>query len=117
MERMRRQSQPVRQPDRAIEAHAPRSVLTGNEPEFENLDQQPAGITVISGASIQSLPLEGLSIARARALAGAILHIDPQATILVNGQPANEDYSLMTGDALEFVHHAGEKGSGDETPP
>jgi sulfur carrier protein ThiS len=30
---------------------------------------------------------------------------------LVNGEPVHADYRLASGDTLELVHHAGEKGA------
>jgi hypothetical protein len=65
---------------------------------------------VISGASLQALPLAGLSVSQARDLAGTILNIDPQCPVLVNGRRASAGYRLAGGDTLEFVHRAGEKG-------
>jgi hypothetical protein len=79
---------------------------------------QPAGleepregsVQVISGASVQSLPLAGLAVAQARQLATTILNVDPRSPALVNGVPVEPEYRLANGDQLEFVHHAGEKG-------
>jgi hypothetical protein len=67
---------------------------------------------VIYGASVQALPLAGLMLAQARDVAQAILRVDPRAQALVNGTPAEDDRVIAAGDTLEFVHHAGEKGSG-----
>lgn len=73
---------------------------------------QGANVQVISGASVQSLPLSGLRVERAREALGHILQIDPRAPVLVNGRPARSWHRLAGGDTLEFVHHAGEKGGG-----
>jgi hypothetical protein len=75
----------------------------------------PKDVQVISGASVQSLPLAGTQVGQVRELLGAILHIAPQALALVNGRPVRTDHQLASGDTLEFVHHAGEKGGGDGT--
>ena len=69
-----------------------------------------ANVQVISGASVQTLALAGMRISQARALVGTILRIDSRSTVLVNGQPVRPDYRLVSGDTLEFVHYAGEKG-------
>ncbi|HLG19155.1 MAG TPA: hypothetical protein VI895_04970 [Bdellovibrionota bacterium] len=66
---------------------------------------------MISGASVQNLPLAGLQISQARELVGTILNVESGAQILVNGMPVSNDYTLALGDVLEFVHHAGEKGA------
>ena len=80
----------------------------GSAPE----QPQDAGVQVISGASVQSLPLAGLEVSRARELAGTIVSIEARAPVLVNGERVSGDYRLSAGDILEFVHHAGEKGGG-----
>jgi hypothetical protein len=69
------------------------------------------GIDVIYGASVQRMPLSGQTIAQVRPLMEAIYRVDPQSPVLVNGRPVHADYLLTAGDVLEFVHHAGEKGS------
>lgn len=79
-------------------------------PAAPDADQAPH-VQVISGASVQSLALAGYAITQARELVAQILGVDPQAPVLVNGQPAAQDYRLAGGETLEFVHHAGEKGA------
>ena len=73
--------------------------------------QQRAQVQVISGAHLQSFPLAGLCVSHARALLDPLLALAPRAPTLVNGRPASDDDLLQTGDTLEFVHQAGEKGS------
>lgn len=68
-------------------------------------------VQVIHGASVQFLPLAGVTIAHARPLLQTILGIDPQSPVLVKGRRVGLRYTIAPGDALEFVHHAGEKGS------
>lgn len=80
-------------------------VQPGHDPGFE------AGVQVIYGAGLQSLPLVGLRVADARPLVETILGIDPRSPALVNGQAVRQDYVIARGDTLEFVHHAGEKGA------
>jgi hypothetical protein len=67
-------------------------------------------VQVIYGASVQTLALAGLTLAQARPLVETILAVDHRSPALVNGQTARANYVIARGDALEFVHHAGEKG-------
>lgn len=72
-------------------------------------------ITVISGAHLQTFPIAGLSVEQARTLLDQLMSLHPEAPMLVNGSPVGSGYELQTGDTLEFVHHAGEKGHGSWT--
>jgi hypothetical protein len=76
----------------------------GGLPEF--------GVQVISGATVQTLGLAGLRISQAREVLRSILQIDPGTPVLVNGREVPETERLQSGDTLEFVHLAGEKGDG-----
>jgi hypothetical protein len=67
-------------------------------------------VQVIHGASVQNLALAGLTVAQARPLVETILAVNPRSPALVNGRPVRASYVIAQGDALEFVHHAGEKG-------
>ena len=67
-------------------------------------------ITVISGANLQTFPLAGMAVGHARLLLGQLMVIHPDAPTLVNGQTVDAEHELQSGDTLEFVHHAGEKG-------
>jgi hypothetical protein len=67
-------------------------------------------VRVIYGASAQMLPLSGMQVSEARALLESILQVDPKAPALVNGKAVKPNHRIVPGDALEFVHHAGEKG-------
>ncbi len=69
-------------------------------------------VTVMSGAHMQSLPLVNQTVTQVRDLLQGPFNIGPQAMPLVNGRPVSEDTVLQQGDALEFVHHSGEKGGG-----
>ena len=71
-----------------------------------------ANVQVIYGASVQNLALAGLTLAEARPFVETILSVAPRSPALVNGRPVRASYVIAQGDALEFVHHAGEKGSG-----
>jgi hypothetical protein len=98
------------QPHTGLRLPAPEASKTTETPA------PPKDVQVISGASVQSLPLAGTQVGQVRELLGANLHIDSQALALVNGRRIRSDYQLAGGDTLEFVHHAGEKGGSDGTP-
>ena len=104
MELLRRQQE---HKPRGNEETQPGSPLP-DEPELGRVHN--TSVQVISGASVQSLDLAGLQISQAREVVRAILRLDQNSAVLVNGQPVRDDYRLVCGDALEFVHHAGEKG-------
>jgi len=70
----------------------------------------PAGVQVIWGASLQTLQLAGMQIQHARRLLQSLMHIDPAAPALINGEPARANQRISEGDVLEFGVHAGEKG-------
>ncbi len=104
MELLRRQSE---HRPRSNEDTQPGSSLP-DEPELGRVAN--TSVQVISGASVQSLDLAGLQISQARDVVRAILRLDQNSAVLVNGQPVRDEYRLVCGDTLEFVHHAGEKG-------
>jgi hypothetical protein len=79
-------------------------------PQHETLTPGDTDVQVIYGASIQTLPLVGVTIAHARSLLAAILGIDQQSPVLVNGRPVRTSYKIAPADAVEVIHHAGEKG-------
>jgi hypothetical protein len=114
MERFRRQQQgalaiDVRQvPSRVTDAH-------DGESQPPSGQMSGADVQVIYGASVQALPFAGLRAAEAGRLAQSILRVDAQSPVLVNGRTVRPDYVLARGDLLEFVHYAGEKGTGDES--
>jgi len=82
--------------------------------EFAPAEEQApeTNVRVIFGASVQDMPLAGVTVARARELAGTILEVHPRSPVLVNGRPGRSNHVIAIGDTLEFVHHAGEKGAG-----
>jgi hypothetical protein len=79
-------------------------------PEFQVEQMQSTSVQVISGASVQVLDLAGLQVSQAREVVRHILRLDQNTAVLVNGNPIRDTYRLTSGDTLEFVHHAGEKG-------
>ena len=76
----------------------------------EQLQPDPT-VRIIFGASVQDMPLAGLTVERARELAATILSADRESPVLVNGRPGRAGQVLAAGDVLEIVHHAGEKGA------
>lgn len=102
------------------------------EKQHEKLNEQPVGecqewdlpsgdsdteladpdlsVTAICGANCETFQLAGQTVASSRSFLGPILNIEPDATALVNGSEAEEDYRLQKNDQLEFVKKAGEKG-------
>ncbi len=73
-------------------------------------------VQVISGASVQSLPIVGVIVEHARALLSTFLRLEPRGPVLVNGRPVSGDHRLAANDVVEFVHHAGEKGVSHARP-
>lgn len=104
----------VRHRNREIQRAQP----LGVEPAAEVAAAPPDfGVQVISGASVQSLGLAGLRVSQAREVLRSILQSDPHAPVLVNGREVPEGQRLQSGDTLEFVHLAGEKGMGSSRRP
>jgi hypothetical protein len=78
----------------------------------ESVERSPeANIQVIYGASVQRLPLIGQTVATARPLLEMILRADPRSPILVNGREVRGNHVITSGDTIEVVHQAGEKGA------
>ena len=69
---------------------------------------------VIHGASVQTLPVAGMTVAQARDALIPILNLDRRAPALIDGVPARENDVIAPDSVLEFVHFAGEKGHGLE---
>ena len=99
----RQKNQPIPRKPKRIPLPSPSSLA-------EELQPDPS-VRVIFGASVQDMPLVGLTVARARELAGVILSADRESPVLVNGRPGRAGRVLVAGDVLEIVHHAGEKGA------
>jgi len=85
-------------------------LLTTTERRRDTPVAADPSVPVIYGASIQSLPLAGLTLGEARNWVREFLHVGPKTVALINGAKAGEDYRLVPGDAVEFIHQAGEKG-------
>ncbi len=99
-----------RQKKRPIPLKPKRTPLPSRSSLAEELRPEPT-VRIIFGASVQDMPLAGLTVERARELAGTILSADTESPVLVNGRPGRAAQVLAAGDVLEIVHHAGEKGA------
>lgn len=108
-QRTRPQSLPLQDSDAQMTS-ARHTVATADPlPAFPSPDDR-AQVQVISGAHLQTFPLAGLTIGHARTLLEQVMTLHPEAPMLVNGNQVAAEYVLRTGDTVEFVHHAGEKG-------
>ena len=87
---------------------APRAAALAEEARAE---QPTNDVMVIYGASVQPMPLAGLTVEHVRPLVEVILNVDPESPILINGRPGRRDQVIDATDVVEFVHHAGEKGA------
>jgi hypothetical protein len=101
LQKLRREWSRTKEPDSA-ETTAARTELS---------QECTREVEVVYGASVQTLALAGLTVAQARPLVETILAVDRRSPVLVNGLPARATQVIAEGDALEFVHHAGEKGT------
>ena len=109
METLRRRARPPK--PRQEDFPVPQAIETPAENPPAGTAQ--AGVQVIWGASLQTLELGGMQVQYARQLLQTLMHIDPGAPALINGEPARATQQINAGDTLEFVVHAGEKGRGD----
>ena len=69
-------------------------------------------VQITWGALIDDLEVAGMTVGAVQALLQAAYNIAPGVQVNVNGDEADEDTVLVSGDALEFVRTAGEKGGG-----
>jgi len=87
------------------------SVATEVQVPEESAPQVPdANVQVIYGASVQVLPLAGQTISAARPLLEMVLRANPRSPILINGAEVPANHVITSGDVVEVVHQAGEKG-------
>lgn len=111
MELLRRRHQNTNQAAR----EEPRPLQMPAVPELSVPTQEgPAHVQVIYGASVQNMPVAGLTVAQAREIAVAVLQVDRRASVLLNGQPVDGGHVIQASDTLEYVHFAGEKGRADQ---
>ena len=98
--RRRRREQPQRE--------MARGGTPGSEEEPES---DAAGVQVIWGAMVQQMELAGMTVGEAQRLLRPAFGLAPDATPLVDGRLAGNDDRLASGQVLEFVRAAGEKGA------
>jgi protein involved in polysaccharide export with SLBB domain len=67
-------------------------------------------VQVTWGALIQELDVAGMTVGEVQAEVQDAYNMAPGIRVNVNGSEADLDTVLATGDALEFVRAAGEKG-------
>jgi hypothetical protein len=68
-------------------------------------------VEVIHGVYAHSLPLSGMTVGQARTELADRMNIDPESMAVVDGNEVSDDTILGEGQVLNFVKHAGEKGS------
>jgi len=73
-------------------------------------------VRVIAGADVQDLDLAGRRVAAVRTIVQALFGVHPAALALVGGRQVTDDHVLVSGEHLEFVKYAGEKGAGAVVP-
>ncbi len=67
-------------------------------------------VTVSHGPFAEQLPVAEMTVGEVRARFRDRFDIDPQALAFVDGQAANEETRLGSGEILVFTRRAGEKG-------
>ena len=89
------------------------SVSLGPDPASDGATttEETGNVQVIHGIYMHSQPLGGMTVRRARAELFERLNLDPDAMAVVDGNPVDEDTILAEGQTLNFVKHAGERGS------
>jgi hypothetical protein len=89
----------------------PRETPRGGAPSSEEEPEAtPTGVQVIWGAMAQQMELSGMSVGDAHVLLQQAFNLAPEVTALVDGRLATGDHRLVSGQVLEFVRPAGEKG-------
>jgi len=67
---------------------------------------------IICGANeLDDARWDGKTVSQVREELGAVLNIPENASVLLNGDEAQGNVALRSGDELEFVKAAGEKGA------
>ena len=95
----------------AIRSPVPRSI--GSGVRSGGNDDSSGTVQVTWGALIDDLEIAGMRVGEVQALLQAAYNIAPGVGVNVNGAEADDDTLLATGDSLEFVRAAGEKGAVD----
>lgn len=81
-----------------------------NRPSASNGNRATTTIRVSCGANADRFPVVGKSVGQVSELLREVLNVDRMAQGIVNGRPAEENYTLQSGDTLEFLKPAGRKG-------
>jgi hypothetical protein len=73
-------------------------------------EEEAGKVRVIYGVHSLEAGLAGRTVGSVREALAQPLNISPRAVALVNGQEVDTTHVLVTGELLEFVRYAGEKG-------
>lgn len=94
--------------------HATRQSVAASAPAPQPVELQPVPqqVRIIAGADVQDLDLAGRTVGEARVVAQALFGTNAAAVALVDGVEVDEQRLLRTGEQLEFVKYAGNKGAG-----
>ena len=68
-------------------------------------------VQVTWGALVDDLEIAGMTVGEVQTMLEGAYNIAPGVGVIVNGTEADADTVLATGDSLEFVRAAGEKGA------
>lgn len=96
----------------AIRPPVPRPIGTRVGEGGDDHSDTSGTVQVTWGALIDDLEVAGMTVGEVQALLQAAYNIAPGVGVNVNGVEAGADTILATGDSLEFVRAAGEKGVG-----
>jgi hypothetical protein len=69
-------------------------------------------IRVVHGANEEHLPVERISIGKTRKLLREVCNVPTYAIALVDGRHVPDEYTLRSGDSVEFLQESGKKGLG-----
>jgi hypothetical protein len=78
---------------------------------FDDDEEQSADlVTVSSGPYVEHLPVTNMSVGEIRTRFSDRFDIDPRSVAVLDGHDVNDDVIVRAGQALMFMHRAGEKG-------
>ena len=97
---------------RAIRPPTTRAIGSGVRTGGDEDSDGAGTVQVTWGALIQELEVAGMTVGEVQAEVQDAYNMAPGIRVNVNGSEADLDTVLATGDALEFVRAAGEKGGG-----
>ncbi len=84
------------------------SVMT--KPSARRGDKATTTLRVSAGASSGEFPVVGKTVGAVSEFLREVLNVDTMAQGIVNGKTAESGYVLKSGDNLEFIKPAGQKG-------